>query len=176
MNRRTFIKATVASGVLMGFSTGAFWLNDDSNSDELIITAALNKLELLGSTAVSNGVWNPTQIFTHCAQSVEYSMSAFPQHNSKIFKSTVGPLALSVFVSKGEMSHGLSEPIPGAPPLPAAQNRSIALARLKNSMIKFSQYEGSLAPHFAYGMLTKREYEIAHVMHLYNHLNEISHA
>lgn len=31
----------------------------------------------------------------------------------------------------------------------------------------------SLAPHFAYGPLTKQQYEMAHVMHFNNHLKEI---
>ena len=49
----------------------------------------------------------------------------------------------------------------------------IALNRLKKSLIDFDSYQGKLAPHFAYGELTKDEYEAAHVMHLYNHLQEI---
>ena len=60
------------------------------------------------------GEWEPAQIFTHCAQSVEYSISEFPVHKSNIFKISVGKLAFS---SKGRMTHGLSEPIPSAPKL-----------------------------------------------------------
>jgi hypothetical protein len=40
-------------------------------------------------------------------------------------------------------------------------------------MIKFKGYHGHLAEHFAYGNMTKQQYEQAHAMHFYNHLLEI---
>jgi hypothetical protein len=71
------------------------------------------------------------------------------------------------------MTHVLNEPIPGAPLLNTNVDVITALNRLKKSLIDFDNYQGSLAPHFAYGKLTKDQYEAAHVMHLYNHLQEI---
>ena len=100
-------------------------------------------------------------------------MSQFPEHKSSFFKSTVGKLAFSIFSSKGKMTHGLNEPIPSAPILTKSLDSIIALNRLKKSLIEFDSYQGILAPHFAYGELTKDEYEKAHLMHLYNHLQEI---
>jgi hypothetical protein len=100
-------------------------------------------------------------------------MSQFPEHKSSVFKSTVGTLAFSIFSSKGKMTHGLNEPIPSAPPLTKSSDPTIALNRLKKSLIEFDSYQGTLAPHFAYGELTKSEYEKAHLMHLYNHLQQI---
>jgi hypothetical protein len=48
-----------------------------------------------------------------------------------------------------------------------------ALMRLENAFLVFKQYQGKLSPHFAYGELSKQEYEAAHVMHFHNHLSEL---
>jgi hypothetical protein len=176
MKRRKFIKASIGGGITVGLIGGAaIWLSIDPNKEPLTVEAALAKLKSLSNKPALNlGKWNPYQIFTHCAQSVEYSISGFPEHKSNLFKSTVGQLAFSAFSSKGQMTHDLSEPIPGAPVLALEKEISIALARLEKSLLVFKQYEGNLAPHFAYGELSKKEYEKAHVMHLYNHLQEMN--
>lgn len=175
MKRRQFIKATIGGGVTMGLlGTAAAWHSGGSDQAPLTIDAALHKLKLLSDQPVSNlGQWQPDQIFAHCAQSVEFSMSGFPAHKSAIFKNTLGKLAFSIFSSKGEMSHGLSEVIPGAPALALDNDINTGLHRLEKSLAAFKQYEGDLSPHFAYGDLSKEDYEIAHVLHLYNHLQEI---
>jgi hypothetical protein len=36
-------------------------------------------------------------------------------------------------------------------------------------MDAFARFNGTLRPHFAYGELTKPQYERAHLMHLANH-------
>jgi hypothetical protein len=176
MKRRQFIKASIGGGVIAGLiGSGAAWLSISSNKDPLTIDAALAKLKSLSILPVSNsGEWDPYQVFSHCAQSVEYSMTGFPKHNSDLFKSTVGLLAFSIFFTKGKMTHSLNEPIPGAPALAKDKDINIALLRLEKSLIAFKQYEGKLLPHFAYGELSKKEYEVAHVLHLYNHLQEIN--
>ena len=175
MERRQFIKTSLVSGVaIISIGAGSFMLIEETSKDDLTIKAALKKLDaLLNDNVISLGEWEPAQIFTHCAQSVEYSMSKFPEHKSKFFKRTIGKLAFSAFSSKGKMTHGLNEPIPGAPELTQKSNTVMALNRLKKSLIDFDRYQEKLAPHFAYGELTKSEYEIAHVIHLYNHLQEI---
>lgn len=175
MKRRQFIKTSIAvSGTLVGVSGGAFLLVDETNKDNLKISSALKTLEILSNqNLVRTGEWELYEIFTHCAQSVEYSMSAFPEHKSSFFKSTIGKLAFSLFSSKGKMTHGLNEPIPGSPAIEPTIDTITALNHLKKSLIDFDNYKGKLAPHFAYGELTKSEYELAHVMHLYNHLQEV---
>lgn len=175
MERRQFIKASVVSGIaIMGIGSGTFYSIESVDKAELTIAVALTKLEALSKQKIQhNGEWNAYKIFTHCAQSVEFSMSAFPQHKSSLFKSTLGHLAFSAFESKGKMTHSLNEVIPGAPAITANLDPIIAINRLKQSLIDFDNYTNKLAPHFAYGELTKREYEIAHVMHLNNHLQEI---
>ena len=176
MKRRQFLKASIASGVSLSvIGGGAIWLNSAINKDNLTIDLALKQLEDLSNKEITHtGEWEPFQIFTHCAQSIEYSMLGFPEHKSDFFKSTVGQLAFSVFSSQGRMTHSLSEFIPGAPIIPQNTNIALALKRLITAFIAFKEYKGTLAPHFAYGPLSKNEYEIAHVIHLNNHLQEIT--
>ena len=176
MQRRQFLKVSIASGLSLGvIGGGAIWLNTGVNKEHLTIDWALKQLAVLSNTKIENtGEWDPAQIFMHCAQSIEYSMFGFPEHKSDLFKNTVGQLAFSVFSSKGQMTHNLSEPIPSAPLIPQNTNINIALNRLINAFTVFKAYEGMLSPHFAYGVLSKNEYEIAHVIHLDNHLQEIN--
>jgi hypothetical protein len=172
MERRQFVKASALAG--MGLLGGAsIWLSVGPDKESLTITAALAKLEALTDRAISHsGSWNPATVFIHCAQSIEYSMTGYPVHKSDVFKNTVGSLAFSAFALKGAMAHSLDQPIPGAPAINSDQDLQQALATLKKSLIDFQQYNGDLEPHFAYGALTKPEYEAAHVMHIYNHFEE----
>jgi len=123
------------------------------------------------TSLTSTAAWNWAQTLTHCAQSIEYSMSGFPQMKSVLFQSTVGAAATSVFAWRGRMTHDLGEPIPGAPPLVASAPAAAAIERLLASMQAFAQWPGPLRPHFAYGDLAKPDYERAHAMHLANHLS-----
>ena len=172
MNRRKFILGAIASGAFVG--SGSVWLAIDENQEPLDIDFALSKLsQLMEQNSTTTGEWNLYQIFIHCAQSVEYSMSGYPEHKSDFFKNTLGKTAFSLFSSKKKMTHALNEVIPGAPSFPMEENISAAFARFKQSLIDFKNYEGILAPHFAYGQLSKLQYEAAHVMHFNNHLLEI---
>lgn len=125
---------------------------------------------------VSHGKWNVSQIFQHCAQSIRYSIYGYPEHYSALFKNTAGKLALNFFAAKGSMQHPLDENIPGAPDLVADVPNDIALRELMFELQQFINWQGDLAPHFAYGSLTKAQYYSAHYLHLQNHLSEITQA
>ena len=120
---------------------------------------------------VSSAAWGWAQTLVHCAQSIEFSMSGFPEPKSALFQRTIGAAAIGVFAWRGRMRHDLSEPIPGAPALEAQADPVQAAERLRTSMLKFATWPQPLRPHFAYGELTKQEYEAAHAMHLANHLS-----
>ncbi len=172
MDRRQFIKIAAVTGA--GLGVGYFTVVG-GNGYPLTLERAVEQLNHLnGQNLMVTGEWDVAQICNHCAQSVEYSMLGFPEHKSEIFKQTVGTLAFSLFAAKGSMHHSLSEPIPGALRLPANQPIDSALARLKKSLMDFQMYQGQLAPHFAYGELSKADYVKAHVMHLNQHLSQIS--
>jgi hypothetical protein len=113
--------------------------------------------------------WNWVQTLNHCAQSIEYSMSGYPEAKSALFQRTVGAAAFEVFRWRGRMTHNLGEPIPGAPVLDAGGDAAASLQRLVDAIEAFKTWSGPLKPHFAYGELSKGEYEQAHAMHLANH-------
>jgi len=136
---------------------------------------ALRTLEALKARPPKTlGAWDLAQVLHHAAQSVEYSLDGFPQLKPAWFRSTVGPLAFSVFSARGRMSHGLAEPIPGAPAIAAGQALDAAVDRMLAALRRFDAHSGPLAPHFAYGALDKKAFERAHLMHLANHWDEVA--
>lgn len=176
MERRRFVQvaAVGAVGVAAGAAGGIAWLGSGPAPKVLTIDAALQYIEQLSKGSVaSSGRWNAFQVFSHCAQTVEFSMLGYPAPKSALFQSTAGKLAFAVFSSKQKMKHSLSEPIAGAPVLQAAGDPKQALARLHKALSDFQHFEGTLAPHFAYGALSKADYALAHVLHFSNHLEEI---
>jgi len=134
---------------------------------------ARSELERLrqARTLASTTAWSWAQTLTHCAQSIEYSMIGFPQMKPALFQHTIGSAAISVFAWRGRMTHDLTEPIPGAPALDATVAAGPASERLEASMHAFLHWPGPLRPHFAYGALTRPQYEQAHALHLANHLS-----
>ena len=136
------------------------------------IASAIRAVEGLVPSGRSTGVWSLAQVLNHAAQSVEYSMSGFPQPKGALFQATLGKAAFAVFSTRGRMSHSLSEPISGAPALVAGDPLPAAAARLVKSLRDFDAYAGPLKPHFAYGDLDKAQYTCAHLMHLADHWAE----
>jgi len=134
---------------------------------------ALRELDRLtkAKTLKSAAAWTLPQTLDHCAQSIEFSLTGFPSPKSPIFQNTVGAAAFKVFSWRGKMSHDLAEPIPGAPALDAGTNSVAAVARLQRAIREFQGTTVPLRPHFAYGDLSKPEYEQAHAMHLANHFS-----
>lgn len=115
--------------------------------------------------------WGWSQTLIHCAQSIEFSMAGFPQPRSKVFQNTVGAAAFKVFAWRRRMTHDLGDPIPGAPALNTSTDVAAATQRLTQAAADFRQWTAPLRPHFAYGELSKDEYEQAHAMHLANHFS-----
>lgn len=124
---------------------------------------------LFNDKVVEGNPWNLSQVIQHLAQSIELSMQGFPVLKGAWFRHSVGSAAFTVFNARGAMSHTLDEPIPGAPALDASQALKTSVNRLLAAMDAFAQFNGTLRPHFAYGELTKPQYERAHLMHLANH-------
>lgn len=176
MQRRTLLKTLASSGVVVAATGGGYvWLQADGQSEPLTVANALEIIDALaGSNVTSTGVWSPFQIFSHIAQSIEYSITGFPEMKSEFFQETVGALAFAAFAKRGAMTHGLSERIPGAPAFAREGRTEDGLAHLRRAFVEFDQHGGPLKPHFAYGALSKAEYAAAHVLHLNNHLQEIT--
>jgi len=174
MKRRQFLKKSIIGGTIIAAGGAYFWLKTGDGTNQLTIASTIQHLDSLKDKKItSSGQWNPAQVFNHLAQSIEYSMTGYPQHKSDLFKNTLGSMAFSVFTTRGQMSHRLSEVIPGAPILKAEEDSLLALKRLKQSLIDFESFSGELKPHFAYGALSKQKYSYAHIMHMNNHFQEL---
>lgn len=119
------------------------------------------------------GAWPVGAVLEHLAQSIEMSMDGFPKAKSALFQNTAGSAAFAFFRWRGQMSHGLDEPIPGAPGLVAGADWKPAALRLRQAVTRFNGYNGVLKPHFAYGPLSKTEFAVAHNLHIANHQGEI---
>lgn len=135
--------------------------------------AALATLAQLRALAPRmGGAWDLAHVLHHAAQSVEYSMTGFPALKPAWFRATVGGYAFALFNAAGQMTHNLSEPIPGAPDIAQALPLGPAVDRATAALRAFERHDGPLAPHFAYGALDKPAFTRAHLMHLANHWNE----
>lgn len=136
------------------------------------VQSALDKLDTLAKKSIETaGSWNAPRTFHHLAQSIEVSMSGFPEQKPPMFQNTVGKLAYKVFSARGAMSHGLDEVMPGEVVTDDGRVQD-ALIRLKTALVTFRKYGSDMKTHFAYGHLSKADYAIAHVLHINNHLEE----
>ncbi|WP_235504084.1 MULTISPECIES: DUF1569 domain-containing protein [unclassified Acidovorax] len=171
----------LGSGVAaVGVAAGAGYLLYQPSHDRQLVYArvsdAMKEVDRLHAASAQPiapaTAWSWSQTLEHCAQSIEFSLAGFPEPKSAVFQHTAGAAAFGLFAWRGRMSHNLAEPIPGAPALTApTADASAAMARLKAAVTAFELHPGPLHPHFAYGMLSRSQYEHAHAMHLANHLS-----
>ena len=133
---------------------------------------ALRKLRTEAATAVTppNASFSLHQLLVHCAQSIEYSLTGYPQMKPAWLRATVR-LVRGRFLARGAMRHNLTAPVPGAPALPREGDMEAAWARLLAALDRFEAHTEPLRDHFMFGRLTKAEYERIHAMHLADHLN-----
>jgi Protein of unknown function (DUF1569) len=137
------------------------------------IGAALAMLEQLKTGPLRmTGAWDLPHVLHHTAQSIEYSIGGFPSPKPAWFRATLGSYAFAVFNARGQMTHNLAEPIPGAPDIAQGQPLGPAIDHIGAALQAFDRHAGVLAPHFAYGALDKPAYTRAHLMHLANHWAE----
>lgn len=172
-SRRAFLRVGAAGCIAAG--TGGC-SGPSANDRQLVFASfadALRELERLAEAVALNPAasWTWSKTLLHCAQSIDYSMTGYPESRSALFQKTAGAAAFSYFKARGRMSHNLLEAIPGATTLDANAATALAVAALRKSIEAFGKHTGVLHPHFAYGTLNKAEYEQAHAMHLANHFS-----
>lgn len=176
-SRRRFLMSAAGAAAAGLLAVGTSGCTDASMIDRQAVFTSLDdallELDRLTKAVVlqRGTVWTWPQTLIHCAQSIEYSMTGFPQAKSPLFQHTIGGAAFKVFSWRGRMTHDLAEQIPGAASLDATIDAASATARLQRAVQDFRSRKEPLRPHFAYGELTKSEYEHAHAMHLANHFS-----
>lgn len=175
MKKRTLLVSAVA---LTAVAAASFASYRKSTVEITSITNMLTQLEALKSRdlaakLVQKTGWAPYKVFVHLAQSIQYSMTGYPEMKPELFQHTAGSAAFYAFSVAGAMRHNLTEPIPGAPAIADTGNVSEAIDLVIKALQEFQSYTGELRPHFAYGLLSKTEFANAHVMHIENHLKEI---
>jgi hypothetical protein len=169
VKRRTLL---LSGGALVVAGAAVRWSRSSQPPPEL--APLLARLDVLrAQTLTSTGIWSAFRIFSHLAQSVDYSISGYPEPKPAWFRASLGTAAFFAFETAGAMRHGLAEPIPGAAPIAEDGDPAIAISGLVESLQRFEAHEGPLQPHFAYGALSKSQYRNAHRMHVENHLSEI---
>jgi hypothetical protein len=125
-----------------------------------------------GGLEPKNGKWSLYKTLHHAAQSVEFSLLGYPTHKPVLFKRTLGKLALHIFLARGAMRHDTEAPIPDAPPIAEEGDPLQGFLRLESAVNAFWQHTGDYAEHFAYGKLSKSQYDAVQALHIANHLNE----
>jgi hypothetical protein len=131
--------------------------------------AQLEQMELYAMRAP--GPWSVGQVLVHCAQSLEYALTGFPENKPRLFRATVGKLALAIFLLRGRLSHDRAAAIPGAPDLLPTETEP-ALARLFAAIDAFRAAD-RFAEHFAYGAVDKARYDRVQAMHIADHLSSL---
>jgi hypothetical protein len=174
MNRRSFNRSIVCS--LAAPAVLSACTNASSDSKVQSLSAAMLWLDQLQAVPgiKTSGAWPLSAIFEHLSQSIEMSMEGFPSPKSELFQRTLGAAAFTAFKWRSQMSHSLAEPIPGAPVLTPAASWQPSALRLRAAITRFEAHKAPLKPHFAYGVLSKSDYGVAHTMHIANHQDEIA--
>lgn len=169
MNRRQFLLRAAAAPLVLALGVKTVAMVRHYPLDALLQQLKRLPTERLTST----GQWNVSSILQHLAQSVRYSRLGYPQLKPAWFRYTLGSAALNLFSAYGSMQHPLAQVIPGAQTLNASMPSDVAMAELISEIEQFIAWQGDLAPHFAYGNLSKAQYYKAHYLHIHNHLTEI---
>lgn len=172
-NRRTFLRASLFT--VGGLAVGGVAVKQLADQRQVSLAALKDELNAMNWEGLKNGgSWNTSQVLQHLAQSIDYSMDGYPQMKPEWFRLSAGAAAFNVFGAMGKMRHPLDQEIPGAAPLLLQLPVADALAQLNLAIDRFLQNSAPLKPHFAYGDLTQQQYEIAHWLHIRNHLQIIA--
>jgi Protein of unknown function (DUF1569) len=173
MQRRHFLAHSSLLIASAGLGSKAMAQSSEKVQNLSQVLAWLDQLDAAPGVKTT-GAWPLSAILEHLSQSIEMSMDSFTQHKSALFQSTLGAAAFGYFKWRGQMSHSLSEPIPGAPALSPLPAWKPSAQRLRAAISRFNGHTAALKPHFAYGHLSKADYIIAHTLHIANHQDEIS--
>jgi len=121
----------------------------------------------------TTGQWDLPVMLDHCAESLEFTLTGYPEMKPEWFRMTVGPIAKHVFLMQGKMSHNTLDPIPGDAEMPHTKTEKEAFKRLFEAIAGFKTWNREVAEHFAYGKLDRLEAEKLQAFHIADHLSKI---
>jgi len=91
MQRRTLLKGAALGGVAV-LGAGFWALPSGAAPAAVSLDGARAVLAgFQGKALVSIQGWTPTEVFNHCAQSIEYSMDGIGRELFETFRRSVGP-------------------------------------------------------------------------------------
>lgn len=131
---------------------------------------SLLKLRASATSVPSRGM-SLHQVLLHCTQSIDYSLTGFPQMKPKLVRVTIGSLVAGRYLSRGRMSHNLDAPVPGAPKLPAEGDLNAAWDGLFAALDRFERHASPVHEHFIFGTLSKQDFGRLHAMHIADHVS-----
>lgn len=177
MSRKTFLRLTLGTAAVAAFAPLTGCSNNGrklkfSSVNEALEETALIEVNL--SSVQMQQPWSLYKVLTHMAQSVEYSMTGYPQMESSALMAAARVVFFNVFKPQGYMSHDLGAPVPGAPEIADDGPLEDAFLRYRNACSDFQNFTGALMPHFSYGDLSYEDWELAHAFHAADHYSSMT--
>ena len=129
------ISAGVAAAAIGGFVASRGGARDDRDLRFASLADARAELARLarGQTPISPRSWSWVQTVVHCAQSIEYSMTGFPQMKPALFQRTVGSAAMKRIAPQRQLRRedvGSAERRSGPGAFMASQNATNTAPRI----------------------------------------------
>jgi hypothetical protein len=115
------------------------------------------------------GQWGLAQVCEHLALALEATMTGFPRPFPWWVRRLLGPPLGVCILLTGRFPAGLPMPAGVAPPAGVAEEE--ALRHLRQALEQFQRFGGSLAPHPAFGRLSRRQWERLSLLHCAHHLS-----
>lgn len=103
-------------------------------------------LQLEGNEDIPTSQWPLYEILAHCAQTIEYSMTGYPQLKPKLVRNTIGRVVIRKFLKQGFMKHNLTAHVPGGAKLKTSGTAKEGMELLRQAIDTFQAYQGPLAP------------------------------
>jgi hypothetical protein len=115
------------------------------------------------------GNWGLAQVCEHLALALEATMAGFPRPFPWWVRRLVGPGLRAWVLGTGRLPAGL--PVPAGVAPPAAPEEGAAVRHLREALERFARFDGPLAPHPAFGRLSRRQWERLNLIHCAHHLS-----
>lgn len=177
MSRKTFLRLAVGTAVAASFAPLAGCANNGRKLKFSSINEALQETALIEVNLPNVQLqqpWSLYKVLTHMAQSMEYSMTGYPEMESSALMAAARVVFFNVFKPQGYMSHDLAAPVPGAPEIPDDGPLEEAFLRYRNACSDFQNFTGAVMPHFSYGDLSYEDWELAHAFHAADHYSSMT--